>query len=267
MSIIPILQSIKIIEKQYMTGDLPVLVACSDKNMYICKYMRSSVGSFKLVSEFIGSQFANVWGIYSPPYAFVWIKQEHWSGINTSHSVSAPCWGYMELVGTVDVTSTTCFEINPTSSLLKQLMKIALFDFWIANEDRTYNNANMLYDMINQRLVSIDYGGILNTSTYDYSLSQLTSTDTILYADIFMHLKKCMRIESIKEEAEKLKVYYDVSIEQSRNSMEAILRQLPKEWNVCESIIEAKMKQLFELKWLEGVWENFLDCLTENLER
>ena len=146
-------------------------------------------------------------------------------------------------------------------------MKIALFDFWIANEDRTYNNANMLYDMINQRLVSIDYGGILNTSTYDYSLSQLTSTDTILYADIFMHLKKCMRIESIKEEAEKLKVYYDVSIEQSRNSMEAILRQLPKEWNVCESIIEAKMKQLFELKWLEGVWENFLDCLTENLER
>ena len=163
----------------------------------------------------------------------MWIKQEHWCGINTSNSVSAPCWGYMELVGTVDVTSTTCFEINPTSSLLKQLMKIALFDFWIANEDRTYNNANMLYDMINQRLVSIDYGGILNTSTYDYSLSQLTSTDTILYADIFMHLKKCMRIESIKEEAEKLKVYYDVSIEQSRNSMEAILRQLPKEWNVC----------------------------------
>ena len=72
------------------------------------------------MSEFIGSQLANVWGIDSPPYAFVWIKQEHWSGINTSHSVSAPCWGYMELVGTVDVTSTTCFEINPTSSLLKQ---------------------------------------------------------------------------------------------------------------------------------------------------
>lgn len=43
MSIIPILQSIKIIEKLYMTGDLLVLVACSDKNMYICKYMRSSV--------------------------------------------------------------------------------------------------------------------------------------------------------------------------------------------------------------------------------
>lgn len=76
-----------------------------------------------------------------------------------------------------------------------------------------------------------------------------------------------MRIESIKEEAEKLKEYYDVSIRQSRNSMEAILRQLPKEWNVSESIIESKMKQLFDPEWLKGVWINFLDCLTENLER
>ena len=267
MSIIPILQSIKIIEKQYLTGELPVLVACSDKNMYICKYMRSSVRAFKLVSEFIGAQLAYLWGIDSPPYAFVRIKPEHWGKVNTSHSVSALCWGYMVIPGTVDVTSTTCFEVKATSTILKQLMKIALFDFWIANEDRTYNNSNMLYDTRNQRLISIDYGGIFNTSTFDYPLAQLTPTDTILYADIFAHLSKCMKFESIKEEAEKLRTYYDMSIQQCRYSVEGILNQLPMEWNVCVSSIEAKMMQLFDPEWLKGVWENFLDCLTENLER
>ena len=37
-------------------------------------------------------------------------------------------------------------------------MKIALFDFWIANEDRNANNANLLYDVGRGRLISIDYG-------------------------------------------------------------------------------------------------------------
>ena len=36
------LVSIKQIQKQYITGDLPVLVVCSDKEAYICKYMPST---------------------------------------------------------------------------------------------------------------------------------------------------------------------------------------------------------------------------------
>lgn len=49
------LHSIKQIEKQYNTGESPVLVVCSDKESYICKYMRSTSAAYKLVSEYIGA--------------------------------------------------------------------------------------------------------------------------------------------------------------------------------------------------------------------
>ncbi|WP_298551379.1 hypothetical protein [uncultured Parabacteroides sp.] len=107
MAPIPILDSIKAIEKLYDTGERPVLVACSDKNWYICKYMRSSTRAFKLASELIGAQFASVWKINSPKYAFVKIKQEHWGHVLTPRSLSGPALGYYFLEGVADITPST----------------------------------------------------------------------------------------------------------------------------------------------------------------
>ena len=176
MKMIPHLSSIKQIEKQYNTGDLPVLVVCSDKEAYICKYMPSSNSAFKLACELVGAMMANAWNIESPATAFIRIETTHWAGIHTPHNLTAPAWGYKKLDNVVDITPTTCNIVKNTTELLLQLLKIALFDFWIANEDRTYNNANLLYDIIEEKLVSIDYGGIFNTSTFEYPLSQLTMT-------------------------------------------------------------------------------------------
>lgn len=46
---IPIFESVKAIEQQYRTGEEPALVMCFDMNVYICRYMRSSVATDKLV--------------------------------------------------------------------------------------------------------------------------------------------------------------------------------------------------------------------------
>jgi len=63
MKMIPHLSSIKQIEKQYNTGDLPVLVVCSDKEAYICKYIPSSNSAFKLACELVGAMMANAWNL------------------------------------------------------------------------------------------------------------------------------------------------------------------------------------------------------------
>lgn len=73
------LDSIKDIQKQYETGENPVLVMCSDKNEYVCKYMRSLNPAYKLVCEFIGSRLVEKWNIRSPKMNLVKIKAEHWS--------------------------------------------------------------------------------------------------------------------------------------------------------------------------------------------
>ena len=58
------LHSIQDISKQYMTGDLPVLVLCSDTQQYICKYMRPNATiAYKLACEYIGAVFAEAWKI------------------------------------------------------------------------------------------------------------------------------------------------------------------------------------------------------------
>lgn len=90
---LPVIYSLKPIEHQYRTGEEPVLVICSDKHSYICKYMRSTSASYKLASELLGSALARLWRINSPETAIVNIKPNHWNGLSTSRNTTAPAFG------------------------------------------------------------------------------------------------------------------------------------------------------------------------------
>ena len=195
------------------------------------------------------------------------IKGEHWSEkIVSTRNLSAPAIGYRKLEGIIDVTPSTYNLVSSTEPLLFQLLKIALFDFWIANEDRTYNNANLLYDVQHENLISIDYGGILNTSTFEYPLSQLTATDTILYADLFRHLSNGKDKQRIWSYVDELSDYYNESIARCSACLDEIKDNIPSEWNVPINIIEEKLHQLMSPIWIDGVWKNFIECLNDNLQ-
>lgn len=262
---IPVINSVKAIEQQYRTGEEPVLVMCSDKNAYICKYMRSSSAAFKLACELIGSRMAMAWQLETPDIAFVHIKSAHWAGRFVQHSLSAPSLGSKRMEGVVDITPSTYGDIVATTATLRQLMKIALFDFWIANEDRNANNANLLYDLARGRLISIDYGCILNTATFDYAMSQLTTTDTILWSDLFRHLVKDKNTVTIDAIVGELEMAYAACLKRSERQLKQIVDELPKEWNVPSKVIEEKLLQLFDEQWTAGVWDNFVECLNDNL--
>ena len=262
---IPVLESVKAIQQQYRTGEEPVLVMCSDKYAYICKYMRSSAAAYKLTCELIGARMAEAWQLETPEVAFVRIKSAHWAGRFVQHSLKAPSLGSRRMEGVVDVTPSTYNDVEATTETLKQLMQIALFDFWIANEDRNANNANLLYDVVRNKLVSIDYGCILNTATFDYRMSQLTSTDTILWSDLFQHLSKDREHTTIDSIVCELKEKYVTFLKRSRRQQKYIINELPREWNVSAEFVGEKLKQLFDEQWTKGVWKNFVECLNENL--
>lgn len=261
---IPKVNSIKAIEHLYHTGEEPVMVVCSDMKAYICKYMRSSSAAYKLACEFIGTQMAKAWLMETPDVAFVKIKQEHWSGRFVQHSITAPALGSRQMEGVVDITPSTIYEVQKAYSTFQQLLKIALFDFWIANEDRNANNANLLYDVSQKRLISIDYGCILNTATFEYPMSQLTTTDTILWSDLFRHLVQNISQTSIDKTICELKPYYLDSQKRSANQTKQIIENLPKEWKVPNGIVKEKLQQLFDRNWTDAVWDNFMECLNDN---
>lgn len=258
---IPLLDSVKFIEKQYFTGEAPVLVMCSDKNAYVCKYMRSSFAAYKLACELIGSQMAMAWHLNTPEIAFVRIRPSHWpKGNNSALSV-----GSKKMDSVVDITPSTNREVKSSAKTLMQLLKIALFDFWMANEDRNANNANLLYDVEKEDLVSIDYGCIFNTATFEFPLSQLTSTDTILYSDLFQTLIQDKSLASLEVMVKPLRAYYLASIGRSRQLSASLVEAMPKDWNVPSGIVEKKISQLFESEWIDGVWSNFTECFNENI--
>lgn len=262
---VPVIESVKVIEHQYPTGEEPVLVMCSDMNAYICKYMRSSASAFKLACELIGSKMAMAWLIETPAISFVRIKSDHWMGRYVQHSISAPALGSKRIEGVVDVTSSTCDDINSSTQLLRQLIKIALFDFWIANEDRNVNNANLLYDLVNDKLISIDYGCIFNTATYDYTITQLTSNESILCSDLFQHLVKNKEIPNLEIVLRDLKKEFYDCLKRSQGQMKQIVDEMPKEWNVPLYLINNKLHELFDEQWTTGVWNNFVECLNDNV--
>ena len=259
------LYSAKQIEQQFHTGEEPVMVMCSDVNIYVCKYMRSSATAYKLACEFIGTNLAKVWQLNTPDIALVNIRSAHWEGINVSHSLSAPSIGFRWLDGVVDITPSTYAKVPTKAKTLAQLMRIALFDFWVANEDRNANNANLMYDVTHEQLVSIDYGCIFNTATFNYSLSQLTSTDTILWSDLFHHLLQGTDRQTCLAIADRLKADYEECLERSKSVVAEIIAEIPQEWNVPLELVSEKLRQLFDKQWTEAVWDNFMECLNENI--
>ena len=262
---IPTLYSAKRIERQFYTGEEPVIVMCSDVNLYVCKYMRSSATAYKLACELIGATLAKKWQLTTPDIAFINIRPDHWKDVYFSHSQSAPAIGFRWLDGVVDITPSTFAKVPATTETLSQLMKIALFDFWVANEDRNANNANLMYDVAREQLVSIDYGCIFNTATFDYPLSQLTSTDTILWSDLFHHLAQAADRQTVLAMADRLKADYDECLSQISIIATEIMDEMPKEWKVPAETLKEKLDQLSDEHWTVAVWQNFMDCLNENI--
>ena len=258
--------SIEQISKQYETGEMPVLVRCSDRNDYICKYMRTPSSAYKLVCELIGAYMIKNWSISSPQMNLVRIKREHWNSLQGSKYISqSPAVGYMKLSSVFDITHTTYAFVKKSKETLVQLLKIALFDFWMSNEDRTYSNANLLYDLKTDEFVSIDYGGIFNTSCFNYPMSLLTQTDSILYSEVFKQYKEVYEDEVIMRCALGLKEYYIDALDGCKGVVKLILKTIPIEWCIDDKIVSNKISQILDSEWVEKVWDNYIQCLKDNL--
>lgn len=47
--------------------------------------------------------------------------------------------------------------------------------------------------------------------------------------------------------------------------VDIITEDIPSDWNIPMNLIKNKLVQLFELKWTEKVWDNFEECLNDNI--
>lgn len=272
---IPYLTSKKYIDKRFYTGEEPVLVECSDMNAYICKYSRYSGSANKLVCELLGALFAKDWMLRNPDIAIVKVLPQHVPSDMSGSMFALPTLGSRLLHHAIDITPTSFRQIPISEKLCMQLLRIALFDFWIANEDRNANNANLMYDVANDNLIAIDFGCSFNTATFDYPLSQLTETDSILSSELFRHLRGTLTRERVMALADILlridmptflhDVQTTATIINMWENADPMYMTIPREWNIRKDLISSKLEELMSDKWIDAIKMNFMDCLTENV--
>lgn len=260
---IPEYHSIESIKKQFSTGEEPVLALCSDLNEYVCKYMRSSATPYKLVCELIGAIFAFKWGIQIPEFALIKLLPEHWTPFRSIY-LSAPTFGSKIQRTVIDVNNAWNNDIIISSSLQEQIANIALFDLWVANEDRNWNNANLLYDVNSNNLIAIDHGCIFNTATFDYYLSLLTQNETILYSDLAHLILNDISTETSDILITKLREHFINLPIKREEYISNVLENIPKAWNVNSEFVRSKLNQLFDKNWIENCWETFVEYFNEN---
>lgn len=272
------LHSIKSIDKIYNTGEEPVLVACNDHNSYICKYSRYSGSANKLVCELMGAVFAKQWMLNTPEIAIVKIKREHIPYNMSGSFFSKPILGSLQQPNVVDITPATTPLIYPSDKLCLQLIQIALFDLWLSNEDRNANNANLMYDMVKDNIIAIDYGCCFNTATFDYPLSLLTESESILCSDLFRHLIGNTSNKCIRQMADVLlNVDFPSYIDECKKGLGVAQRDekankelccdfIPSAWNIDRNRLSNKIEELLGEEWIARVKNGFTEILNTALE-
>ena len=245
--------------KVYQTGDRPILVLCSDGYHYICKYKQPGYAALKLMNELVGSVFAKAWGIDTPVTSLVVNDPIIWDDAGISHDPAAPLLGSRKMEDVFDLGEYNCNQVGVSERTLTQLLRIALFDLWLANEDRTCNNYNLLYDLRAKSLVSIDYGGIFNSGILNNPVYQLNASDSIISSDLFGRLKTA----GLQKAIYGLHMTYLSLVAKSKKAVPMLLQSMPDEWKVDESALQNKLKELFELPWVNDTWLNFKE-LVEN---
>lgn len=271
--------SIKNIEKTYNTGEEPVLVACNDHQSYICKYTRYSGSANKLVCELIGAIFAKTWMLHTPEIAIVKVRREHIPHNMSGSYFSIPILGSQQQQNVVDITPATVPLIIPNEKLCRQLLQIALFDLWLSNEDRNANNANLMYDMVNDNIIAIDYGCCFNTATFDFPLSLLTESESILCSDLFSHVSCSIPRERIMQMADVLlNIDFPSYIHDCQTGIivaqwdDAANEELecdfiPTAWNINRERLIHKIEELLNEKWVSRVREGFTETLNTALQQ
>ena len=216
---IPLLETRQALQEMGSTGHHPVKFVCSDGNIWFCKYVLSAYGDHQtdlLYYELIGAALLRQLGIPTPEVAFVRIMPDSFTEDQIPNNARDMVPGVVafgsKLVHLADVVDDLVVYRTATDfKKLKNpedLIRIALFDLWVANMDRGkdlellgkpgMHNFNLLTSPVKggHQLVAIDHASILGDSLFlrDFRPGNIrTSTDdklftTRLFSSVCHHL-------------------------------------------------------------------------------
>ncbi|PZP47148.1 MAG: hypothetical protein DI598_11335 [Pseudopedobacter saltans] len=257
------LYSIQTADKLFDTnGSRPILIGCNDGFDYVTKYRKNSSTPYRLFSEYLSICFLDEWHLPIPSPAIIEVKWEHiptdWYGTIRKIFVDMPCFGLKYLPRAVEVTDFTIPQ-KVNASAQYNLLKTALFDIWLSNEDRNGNNYNLLWEPFGKKFLLIDHEGIFNTGTWEYPISVQTEQDSLISTELFKQVFKHFIVSTTL--LSDLKNDFYLCIRNCQSQKDKIIQNIPKEWLVNSSYIAPKVDEIFRDSWLQLCWNTFCEYI------
>lgn len=250
-------------------GSLPVVVMADDFEDYVCKYDQAN----KLINEYIGYKFLEAWELYLPQVAFVYIRPEHikqeflQNRLQRYH-FQKPCFALRFEDNAIDVNAFLLGLKGDYNELAKfsnrlDILKIALFDLWIANNDRNGNNFNLLVvsEQNKYRICPIDHSDIFDGRRLGNELAQLTQEDSILSSELakVFTTNKTLVDAYIQDLLSKFYTF----VANCGDILHDIVHDLPEEWCQNRDLLEEQIRgAVIENRvWLVDTERNFKELI------
>lgn len=266
-----ILSSISKIQKVFDTGQKPVLITCSNLEDYVCKHSYGYSPSKTLFIEWLAYHLMQKANIRFPEFALVNILENHTLTIADSQPlffINTTCFAtkFIEHAEEVNLLTLNTDDFKRVSNQ-EDLLKIAFFDLWLANEDRSHNNFNLLYYSKGKEtfLVPIDHGSCLNTLCFDFerTLCQIEYGESLISTELFQIIQKG-NIKNIQMAEEFLEKMY-LCINELDQYFDEIIDNIPEDWKIPGDYVLSLKRNLFDENWLKETKVNFLSYCETSL--
>ncbi|MBY0476906.1 MAG: hypothetical protein K2Q24_04615 [Chitinophagaceae bacterium] len=251
--------------------DKPVKVLANNFESYICKYNRISTVAYRLYKEWIIAKFAVFYEIATPQIELLQVRKEDITselGIPAGH-FNVPCFASKLLDGSTEIDKHNVLQLTKASNVKQlrfDLLKLAFFDIWVANEDRNHNNYNLLMNVYDGKynFYAIDHAACFNHGELrEDKLTALTFEETLIYSELGHELFKSRWLRTVFD-AKKFRDSCYLYRQACMQNMDIILSSIPEQWNIDTVSEKVKLEQsLLSEEWFQEAWITFITYLQQ----
>lgn len=227
-------------------GSVPCVFGCSDGEQYYVKCMQNN--RLHVINEFVGNGLLKCLGVPTPESSLVRIYSELLDGENIERNRPGGIgFGSKKVDGlSKNLEMGRLFSVDDfrkftvSHDLIRDFIGILLFDIWVYNCDRSYNNPNVLIqeypDQREYHLVAIDHAMIFDGLDYLSLTSQSTIKkiptleDTLVYHPVFdvIRNESGLFFDAIGEEIANKICHFD------QDDLNNVLNDVPGSWGLTD---------------------------------
>jgi hypothetical protein len=261
---------VKIIHSQYETkGHSPLKVLADDFNPYVLKFPKNSFDKVSIVKEFICFYLLKCWSIPTPDIAALSVPDNllkecpFISNRDKKLIEGTGCFGSKLITDAIELTDFLVAQNAPAQKRIlnpKDMLRIALFDLWVENEDRRPTNNNIILEPRSKGLLiyPIDHAftfSTLNFSELTHSTVNFSVNDSILHSPLAISTVKKIGIK--KDYRTKLEEMFYLCIDNTKPFFSQIVSNIPDslEFTIDDKLILSDF--LFNRERNSLVWQEF----------